>query len=536
VKSILSLPIVHTFPRWWRKPDYFYPLLLLLVIIAYYGVFAGPNWITYRFATWDSLRDAINARHLLEGGGLLADPVLSGYHSWYPPTHAALMAGYASLFHADLIKVYAIFTASFNWIAILAFYFLSYRLTNRNPHAAFAATLSLCALPWFVTYVMASPTVMAHASALSLILLAAFVFHADALSYKTISVFALCCGAMGLFHPPTFLIILGAFSLFWFIRIRHSFFAWDTILHAALFTSIALAVASPYWLTQILQPVRNPDPIGYIAPALYHLEFILPGKSLIRCIPIMVLALAGLCLTLKRRHQPVYEFLLALLGISIIGQIPPYLLKYLQNTNLESYNSMLAKLPVLVPHEFQLYTQLAAALFAGIGLSWFLDLQIPLKIRYLICSVLIIALSASLLVCLTEIPQHSKLFLWPYHEKGEWDGVSQFIRQNTNVNDVICSPDDHSSFFVIGVRTGRKTLHSYPSHCNPRADMESRRQARDNIYYTAEKDSILQYARTYNIRYLLVSRKLVDPNRIKLFQKWFNILYDDDIVALVELI
>ncbi|MGC9328428.1 MAG: ArnT family glycosyltransferase [Candidatus Hinthialibacter sp.] len=501
------------------------------MLIAFYGFYAAPQWSRYRYTTWDALRDAINARHLLEGGNFLADPAFEGFPSWYPPTHAAILAAFSKFFNADLIQTYAISAVVFNGLAIAAFYVLAYRFSGGNPHAAFLATLSLSALPWFVTYVLLSPTVLAHATVLSLIFLAFYAFNLENESPKITALFGVSAGLMGLFHPPTFIILTGALSLHGCLRIQLDSFRRKTISHVGWLLLITLLVSSPYWISTLLHPMKNTEPIRYIAPPLYHLEFVLPGKSVWRSIPLLLPALWGIVLTYKRKRDPLYGFLLSLFLVSLAGQVPVYYLAFLKAYQPDVYLSLSEFIPILTPHEFQMYSQLCAGLFFAVGLSGILSLK-RRALRWSLSSLVILAVCASLSACLIEIPKHSKLFLWPYREQSEWKGAVQYIRDNTNVHETICTPNDSTSFFVVGVQTGRKCLSTFPSHANTRADIESRQMTRDEILYRADQREILQAAEEYSIQYLLCSRKINNPQRLLRFREWFPVLYDDEIVSI----
>ncbi|MBN2325894.1 MAG: hypothetical protein JXR73_01980 [Candidatus Omnitrophica bacterium] len=503
----------------------------MLLLIGFYGFYAAPKWIHYRYTTWDALRDAINARHLLEGGEILADPVFAGCQSWYPPTHAAILAALSKLLNADLIQTYALSAAAFNGLAIAAFYVLAYRCSGRNPHAAFLATLSLSALPWFVTYVLLSPTVMAHATVLSIIFMAFYVFHIESESKNIITLFGLGAGLMGLFHPPTFLILTGALFLHGCLRIQLDSFRKKTIINAVWLFLIALLVSSPYWISNVLQPAQNTEPVRYTAPALYHLEFVLPGKSVLRSIPLLLPAFWGILLAYKRRRESLYGFLLSLFLVSLAGQVPVYYLAFMKTYQPGVYMTLSEYIPILVPHEFQMYSQICASLFFAIGSAGIFSLQ-RRALRWCLSGLVIFAAGASLFACLKEIPEHSKLFLWPYREQIEWKGAVRYIRENTSVHETICSPNDSTSFFVVGVQTGRKCLATFPSHANTRADLESRQIIRDEILYRADQHEILQAADQFSIQYLLCSRKINNPQRLVRFREWFPVLYDDEIVSI----
>jgi len=520
-------------------PACFYPLLLTILLIAFYGFYLAPRCYQFNYLTWDALRDIITAQHLLAGGSPFADPVYKGYYFWYPPLHAVWLAGWAALFDWDIFRVYSLSPIVLNWLGFPAVYCLARRLTG-CCHSAFIATLSLTAIPWFVTYVMAQPTVMAHALGPALLL---FLWNLRLQSLdnrREFLLFSLCAGGMGLIHPPTFLIVFSVILLNLIFNLKQNEHRDEQIGRLVTFILLSLAAASPYWLPNVLHPIQNSEPMRYIAPGLYRWEMVLPGTSWWRTIPFLALVVVGLWKRIREHRSPETVFLWALLAVTAAGQFPAYLLKALQLIAPQVYTRVEAIIPVLVPHEFQLYFQIALCLLIAAGFQSVYKYR-KRKLKF-ITELTILYFVVSLGCSFWELgstsasdPGRSQVFLWKYRLEGEWKGVVKAIREKTGVNEVICSPDDRTSFFVVSVRTGRKSLLTYASHSNLRANLEDRQTTRKAILSATTKADLLQKAEQYEIRYLLCHLKTVPKDRIRLFQSWFPVIYDDGVIFLFSL-
>ncbi|MEW6237427.1 MAG: hypothetical protein AB1656_18755 [Candidatus Omnitrophota bacterium] len=508
--------------RYWQEP------LLAVLLVLFYGAYLAPRCWRYVYLTWDSLRDLIAAQHILAGGGWFSDPMLLGHSCWYPPLHALFCAAAVSIFPIDIFRFYALAPVLLNWIFPAAFYHLARRLLSGNRTAAFWATLALAAMPWAVTYVLASPTVMAHAAGFAILL---FIFHLHLLekySQKKNLIFSLCTGLMGLYHPPTFLILTAVISIHWLIQAAQS--KRKPFLRRWLFfLTLSLTVCSPYWLPNLAQPLRNPAPLAYISPGLTRHELFLPGASWLLSLPLLFLAVLGVVSLLRRWKESPVQFILALLAVSLIGQAPGYLKILLEKRFTALDASIGDKIPILVPHEFQFYFQIALCLCLGIGLA---QLQASQGARKLIYWAAAIGFAASLTINLIHLPQRCQVFLWPYRLSGEWNDPVKAILAHTAVNDAIAAPNDETSFFIIGVRTGRKCLLSYPTHTNTRADLPSRRQAREILFHSYSTAEVLQTAERWRVQFILCKIKLVSSDRIAFFREIFPSVYDDGVVSI----
>ncbi len=505
-------------------------LLLCFLIVLLYFFYLAPRCARFRYITWDALRDVWTTQHIMAGGSIIADPVLRGFYHWYPPLHAAFCASMISWFQLDTFQFYALTPVMLNWIFILAFYFLTQKLIQ-NRNASFWATLTLAVMPWLITYVFAFPTVMAHAVGLCILLWLWFLKLCNTESLGQWLTFSLCCGLMGYYHPPTFLILSSVIglNLLWEIWLSNN--RQKAVYRLIIFIAVSFSICSPYWILNLLQPVNNPVPLRYISPALMQKEIVLPGTSWLRSLPFLIPAGIGLWAVIKHSPKLPSRFILVFLLVTVIGQLPAYFLKITQNYYP---NSTFEKwIPVLLPHEFQLYFQLLLCILLGWGIKeiWaWKEKWLPIIYKMLMVPFL---LSLGLSLC--ELPSRSQVFLWPHRSHAEWKGAIDYIETATNVQDVFCTPSDHVSFFVVGVYTGRKCLLTYPSHLNIHADAEKRRHVRESILHTASLDEIKSITRVYHLKYILCKFNQIPRDRITFFKHSFETVFDDGTVFIFKI-
>ena len=493
---------------------------------VFYGGYLAPRNLTFTILTWDAFRDVITAQHLRTGGALWADPVLDGYWFWYPPTNAVIFSTLSSVFNIDLFTLYALSPSLFNWLFAAAFFLFCRRLFDGDDAFAFWTTLGLASLPWVVTYVIAFPTVMAHAAGLAMFI---FYLYLRWLGWQPLGTvwISVLVGLLALYHPPTAIILLLCFVL-------HRLCQRD-LRGALLVVAIGLIVSSPYWIVQLSGPVLNPDPARYISPAMMQPAMVFPGFSPMMSSVFFCLAGIGAFTIKQRWRDPGAQLVAVLLIVGLTGQSPAYLLRLLETCAPVFYQQYGGVVPVVVPHEFQLYSQIALLVVAGMGLKtlWQSPALSKPMLRYT-AAVLLVAWLGAMYVPLAK---RSQAYCEPYRMQGEWAALVKFINEGPGVingDAVICAPEDEVSFFVTGLRTGRKSLATFASHMNPRADSSVRRAARMTIMHTRQTEDILRECRQYNIAFILAWRKKTSPERIELFQKSFETVYNDGNVYLFQ--
>ncbi len=504
-------------------PSILYPFLLTSLLAGFYLGYLAPYNQMYTILTWDAFRDITVAQHLLAGGGLFADPVLDGYWFWYPPTNALVFSALSSLFNIDLFTFYALSPSIVNWLFVAAFFLFSRRLLHSDAFA-FWTTLGLASLPWVVTYVIAFPTVMAHACAFGMVVFYLYIRWLDWKPYGRICI-SVITGLLGLYHPPTAIILIGSFVL-------HRLVERD-IRESLVIGAVATAIPSPYLLIQLSGSIQNPDPIRYVSPAMFQPAMVLPGFLPLLSLVFFIFVCIGLLRVFQCWNESIIRLVCSLLLVGVIGQAPAYLLAGLERFFPEFHTHYAELIPILLPHEFQLYSQVALLLVAALGANalWQSRLLSNPMIRYTVF-VLVIVWTGAMLV---PLPKRVHAYCEPYRMQGEWRGVVEYINNHPGqvpVTSVICAPSDETSFFVTGLRTGRKSLATFASHMNPRADHAARTEARRLIMESGPFEEVARVCRDYTISYILVTRKKTSHEQIKLFQKSFETVYNDSNVYL----
>lgn len=494
-----------------------FPAALGALLTAYYWGWLAPYNYRFVILTWDAFRDVIASRRLLAGASPLADPLIEGEWFWYPPLNAGLFSALSALTRIDLLHLYAISPALLNWLFAPAFYMLALQLFDRRHAIAFIAALSLLGLPWAVTYVFAFPTVMAHAAGPALLVMAVYVRWLERRD-RSLWLAVTGAGLMGLYHPPTCILLTAAIA-------GHLIFV--DRRKAALAVGLIALISAPYWVVQIARPVLNPVPIRYISPAMLRWEVALPGFGW-GLIAFAFMLAPAVPILWRRRGEGPAQFVFVLMAVSLIGQIPAYLVTALE----PSYPALAAKIPVFVPHEFQLYWQISLVLAAGWGICAWFSRETPLArypAGYWLVSLL---LAAALAHWMILFPYRAQAFCEPYRLRGEWKGVVETMNERLGVHDVVCAPDDHVSFFVTALHTHAKCLASFESHLNPHADYHARAAARDAIMRTGDWSEAEQALQRFDVRYILAWAQKTSPERIDMFKAHCETVYDDGAVYL----
>lgn len=500
------------------------PALLALALTGYYFAWLAPRNYTLVILTWDAFRDIIAARHLLAGGAAWADPVIKDFWFWYPPTNAALFSALHSLTGIDLYRLYALSPAILNIAFSPAFYLVCLRLFDRSHAVAFWTTLGLALMPWPVTYVFAFPTVMAHAAAPALLILWAYIGWLKRPRLKLFVTLSAATGLMGLYHPPTCVLLVSSIAF-------HRLLARDA-KHLLILIALAGAISSPYWLVQLSEPVLNPVPIRYVAPAMLRPEVALPGFGTWPGLAVLAFGAWGGIRLFRQIRKPAVGFLLLFFALMLAGQAPALLDAWLRSSAPEWHERFGEWVPLFVPHEFQLYSQITLAWIAGFGIKAFIEQRTSWKPLAFWGAVLIALIGLG--DGLYRFAERSQAFCEPYRLQGEWIAPVSFINEHINHNEVICAPDDHVSFFITGLRSGAKSLASFESHLNPRADYHARAAARKAIMQDGDEAQTREAIARYEVRYILAWSKKTSRERITLFQTWFKTVYNDGTVYLFD--
>lgn len=513
----------------WRCPWF---LAMAALTVAYYALYLAPTSLWRVELTWDAYRDIAAAQHLLAGGSPFADPNLAGLPAWYPPLRAAFAAGWIRLTGADVFAFHALLPSLLNWMFPLGFFLLARQLLEGDSQSAFWSALAAAMMPWAVTYVFASPVTMAHAAALGMPLLAIYAPIHPRAGWRPFAAWGAAAGMLYLFHPPTAAILLATASVHAVWEGMNAGGAKTGLARAGAMVSAAAAVGSVHWLPLMGQPVLNPEPMRYIAPGLRYWDLALPGGSWRLAAPVLLIAALGLRRAWRLRGRPGSRFVFALLAVSLAGQAPAYAVIAIE-TFAPEWESYTRFLPVFLPHEFQLYAQIALCLLAGFGMQQFRVWG--RKDRRWIPAAGAALFLAAWTPAAIDFPARSRAFLQPHRLKGGWEGAVAFIRENTRVNDVICAPDDWTAFHIVGAQTGRKSISTYPSHMNPLADAAARRAARDRVFGGPLPESLYEARERHGLTHALFTSQSIPRARAEALESFMEPVYADGAVFVFRL-
>lgn len=481
-------------------------VILCAITVALYLGWLLPALQSVPYFTWDGYRDVITARHVEQGGSIGSDPVLRGYAFWYPPMHALVMTLLSGLSGMDLKELYPLTPVLFNWVCLIALFMLI-GIWSENPWAALVATLYAFAMPWFVTYVFAFPTVMAHAVGFGLLLLVVYLRTQESRSLNRSMGLGIAIGILGWYHPPTFVIVYACIFL-------HCL--WECVLSSRIEKNtlwilvFPVVITAPYWIVQLSAPVLNPAPMTYVSPAMLRYEMVIPALTPNPFIPMQWgtlwfcgWLLAGMYALWNDGYTSRKRMLIVMLLVAGVGQSVAYI------------REVVPGVPVLLPHEFQLFGQLLLCIVIGAGINHVMSQYRRIGNLAATVIVLVCVLHLSVLLYLGIMRAHA--FCEPVSVSRQWNEITSVIRESVPVDSVIAAPDDQTAFFVIGAQTGRKSLVTFATHMNPRSDHEERTRARKRLFSTRSLDEFTGIVQTYEIDYLLVPRDSLSAEQ----RAWF---------------
>ena len=486
-------------------------VLFLLLLGAFWAYTVTPIVSVEKRQGGDILRDvasAINVRH----GQVFADPAYRGETIWYPPLSSMIVAAVSSLLNITPTDCYLWSQLLFNWM-IPAGLCLVVRL-QWGRRAAMASTVALLlAVPWWQTSVCrGQPSVHAVVWGWAALLLYGWQHRRASLGW------AVACGLLqgvAFWHHPLLPAVLGAGFIFqagWGCLgvpegpDRRG--ACSGLRREALILGLTLMVAAPILYLMQHGPVLNPEPREYLADELRTGEFPLMRYN----VWIWATGLIGLISSARGRDVG-SRLLVVAMALCILGQLPGYA----RILDLP----MSSRVPVVVPHEFQLVFQLGWAICVGVGIDavlTFLAARVAfLRVRRTAVGVLtLLALVLTGAWGLPDVRVNLRRFL---HHYGPGDpafrDAAEWIRRNTDVNDLFMCEADWA-FAWLSPETGRKVWVTGHGHGNPRVDWHGRVQTLEQMRALTSPRTFWRMARERGVDYCIPSpgwlpRILSDP-------------------------
>jgi hypothetical protein len=446
----------------------------------------------------DIFRDAGSAANAAHGI-VFADPAYPDHSIWYPPLSPAIFGLCSRLTGASPLDCYRWSQLVFNWLIPAGMYLLV-RL-QWGPIAATAATVALLfALPWWqCETVQGQPSV--HAVVWAWVALLLYARQERAASIRWAAVCGLFQG-LAFWHHPLIPTILAASFLMQSAWSRSGSRrdpdgAPDSrsgLIQNAVLFGLTIIVAAPALYMTLRGPVLNPVPREFIAPELRTTEFALMRLDLW----LWGVGLIGLVSCLRRSTLG-GRLVLSVLLLTVFGQLAAY-------PRVLGW-AWAARLPLVVPHEFQWTFQLAWAVCAGIGIEHLVRTLCrwrPLA-PHARRAGLVVAMAALALTGtrgLLDAPQNLRRFV--HHHADNFPEATAWIRQETAIKDVFaCEPI--WAYAWLNAHTGRKVWLTEPGHSNPRVDWHRRRAVLDSMAEAPDPAALWRLTRAHDIDYLIPS-------------------------------
>lgn len=481
-------------PKWSRAGD----VLFFVLFAAFWLTHVTTLVVFEKCRTFDVFRD-IGAAVNFQNGQWWADPALKGETPWYPPLSPLVIAGVSSLTGLSPGDCYRWSQLVLNWMIPVGLYLIVRRAWGTR--AAWGAVIAmLFAMPWWQTHVAAGqPSFHAVIGGWVALVLYARAHRRGSLRWAAAcGVFqALAC----LHHPLVPMTLTAAFAMhgIWEVwRIRRQTGAFETcraqLARTAWVVGPAVLIGGPLIALYQHGPELNPEPRAYLAPEMLTQEFALLGGN-----PwLWGVGLLGLVCAFRRDTWP-GRLLVTTLLVCVIGQLPAYLRTY--------GPTALSTLPMVVPHQFQMFFQLAWPICIGVGLDAIVRTVAARQTMPRRRAGLSLGLTMATFVLtgasgLVHARSNMRRFLVPMDFLPESQAAVKWIRTHTDIQDVfLCDPP--IAFFWLIPETGRKVWMLPPCHSNPRVDWNAHLATFTRLGTTTSPAEFNQVARAAGIKYVL---------------------------------
>ncbi len=478
----------------------------LVLLWVYWAATIGPLVIVERLQAYDVNRD-IAAAVNFQAGKFLADPTTRGETLWYPPLSPLLVAWLSGLLGVTPGDCYRWSQLLVNWM-LPAGMFLTVRLAWGRRAGLIAMVAMLLALPWWQINAHSG---MASWQALiggwvSLLLYAA--------AWRTRSRrWALTCGLWQglafLHHPLVPMILSAAFGL---LAIHELVGLWrrgtagaewrDRLVRHGLIVGTGLLIGLPvvYWLQH--GPTLNPMPRQFFSADLKTVRFALLGGN-----PwLWGTGLLGLVVILRRGGLAA-RLLMSILLVCLAGQLSAY--------GRVFGPAWAGFLPVLLPHQFQAYSQLCWGACMGVGIDTLVRAVAaraagPAHRPVLEWVLLLAALALTAGPGWLQLDQHLHRHQHNYERAGEFVEAAAWIRRHTRISDVFVA-EYQLAFTWLNPQTGRKVWLAPVGHTNPRVDWQARARLYSELTRERSPERFARLLRENAIDYCLITPEWVPP-------------------------
>lgn len=481
----------------------------LTLLWVYWGATIGPLVIVERLGAYDVNRDIASAVNF-HAGEFLADPTTRGETLWYPPLSPLLVAGISWLLGVPPGDCYRLSQLLVNWM-LPAGMFLTVRLAWGWRAGFVAMVAMLLALPWWqINAHSGMPSWQALIGGWVSLLLYAAAYRTR--SRRWAQACGLWLGLAFLHHPLVPMILSSAFGL---LAIQELAELWRRGAAGAewrnrlgwhgLIVGVGLLIGLPVIYALQHGPTLNPIPRQFFSADLLTVRFALLGGN-----PwLWGTGLLGLVVILRRGGLAA-RLLVSILLVCLAGQLSAY-----GRTFGPAWASFL---PVVLPHQFQAYSQLCLGAGMGVGIDTLVRavasrLTAP-AYRLLLEPVLLLA---ALIVTAgpgwRELDQHLHRHQHNYERSGEFVEAAEWIRSHTRIYDVFVA-DSQLAFTWLNPQTGRKVWLAPVGHTNPRVDWRARHRVYSELTRERSPEGFARLLRENAIDYCLITPEWI-PAAVK---------------------
>lgn len=462
--------LASTDPAHERRATWLPDLGCLALLWVYWGAAVGPLVIVERLQAYDVNRDIASAVNFL-AGEFSADPTTRGETIWYPPLSPLLAAAVSRLLGIWPGDCYRWSQLLVNWMLPAGMY-LSVRLAWGRRAGLLAMVAMLLAMPWWqVNTHSGMPSWQALIGGWVALLLYAAAQRTR--SWRCALACGLWQGVAFLHHPMVPIILSAAFALLaarelaalWRRKVAAEEWRASVRFHT-LIVGVALLIGLPVVYALQHGPTLNPMPRQFFAADLRTVRFALLGAN-----PwLWGAGLLGMVVVL-RKGGLASRLLFSILLVCLAGQLSAY--------GRVFGPAWASFLPVVLPHQFQAYSQLCWAACIGVGADALIR-----AVASRVAAPATRPMLERLLLIVALVVTGGPGFLWPsedllrrhlhnYERSGEFVEAVEWIRRHTRISDVFVT-DYQLAFTWLNPQTGRKVWLAPVGHTNPRVDWQAR--------------------------------------------------------------
>jgi len=416
-----------------------------------------------------------------------------GEHAWYPFLEQTLVAIFHLVTRIPVQTIYVSYPFIISGPVVLIFIFFVQKLFKSTSFTLISLFALLFVIPWTTHQLTLNlhPVVLA----LGMLPLALYLFYRAVLVDKFTYWILAGVGIAVLIYTQTIaaLTFCGGVTLYLLFNKK----IWRGFM-VMVFTSFVLV--SPYLLPLMISYRLTPqNTFGTFYFSYYSfLDALLYGLGPIRFVNLFFIdsGLVVFFLSKKIHHK-------IILAVFFFGLVVEYsgIARY--------YNLLPSFVPIFVPQDFQLFNhEIAIFPFAAGALFWFHHMGLFLgkkrSLLWLFTGTIIVSYVVLMVPQLNQRATDRRELLANTYYDSEWLRVTDWIWQNTKIDDVFLVHQDSAYTFINGM-TGRKVVANENVHSNTFVNQQLRGFDNMALYQSANLTDFKKLAGKYDVAYVVVS-------------------------------